>query len=544
MKIKALLLIIISLALLSSSACDKKEEIKYGSITGRGITAEYGPKEEKIVIQPTKDNSAYVKSFGAIGDGVTDDSGSFIKALDSIRQRGYLFLDKGSYLIGKDITVPADVVISFDDDANIAVAKDKVLTIKGYVEAGISHIFKGEGTVEGLIRNAGYPQWFGISDPVDDIPVFRKAIKALKVMKVPVIERPYEVCNLIIDHEILIQGEGSVRTDLVFPKAGRRLFDIKSSNVMIKNFFIRGNEETESTVFYFNTEENDLQNVSVSNIWARSVGFFLRDSESDEFVINNVDLKDLRADLAKETGIQMTDFRKGIHLNCIQIQNLGAGFRVTRPGMIFANIEDMYMADIDVVGGKKNGTGANALVFENCRNVTLDRADMEAVNGASLVMKDCSGFEINHWVSGVQDGEGLILVNVKNSIFNLFLILGENYPGTPYKASEFGETAPSNVFIDCCDGLIFNGLNLNRGFGDAIILSNTKNNVINGLTISQMDGNGYVETGDSDSNTVNGLACGDIKGLSVVQKGSSSRILGAVLKNGTYINEISGPAGK
>ncbi|MHB8964009.1 MAG: hypothetical protein ACYC5K_12760 [Saccharofermentanales bacterium] len=496
------------------------------------------------MIQPTKDNSAYVKSFGAIGDGVTDDSGSFNKALDSIRQKGYLFLDKGSYLIGEDITIPADVVVSFDDGADIAVATDKVLTIKGFVEAGIVHIFKGEGTVEGLIRNAGYPQWFGISDPVDDITVFRKAIKALKVMKVPAIERPYEVCNLIIDHEILIQGEGSVRTDLVFPKTGRRLFDIKSSNVVIKNFFIRGNEETESTVFYFNTEENDLQNVSVSNIWARSVGFFLRDSESDEFVINNVDLKDLRADLAKETGIHMTDFRKGIHLNCIQIQNLGAGFRVTRPGMIFANIEDMYMADIDVVGGKKNGTGANALVFENCRNVTLDRADMEAVNGASLVMKDCSGFEINHWVSGVQDGEGFRLENVSDSIFNLIYILGENYPGTIYKSSDYGEPSPANISASDCNGLIFTGLNLNRGFGDGIVLTNTRNTVINGLTISQMDGHGYIEMGDSDNNIVNGLVCGDIKGSSVIQTGSSSRILGAVIKDGTYISEIAGAAEK
>jgi hypothetical protein len=544
MKMKTLSIIILILAMLSTSACEKKEETRYGSMTERAITTEYGPKEERIVIQPTKDNSSYVKAFGAFGDGVTDDSDSFIKALDSIGQKGYLYLEQGSYLIGGDITVPENVVISFSEDADIAVAKDKVLTIKGFVQAGIVQIFKGEGTVEGLIRNAGYPQWFGISDPIDDIPVFQKAINALKVMNVPVIGRPYDVCNLIIDHEILIQGEGSVRTSLVFPKTGRRLFDIRSSNVVIKDFYVEGNEENASTVLYFNNETNDLQNIAISNIWARNVGYFLRDSESDEYIIDNVDLLDLRADMAKEIGIHMVNFRKGLRLNCIQIQNLGAGFKVIKPGMVYENIEDMYMTDIDVVGGKKNGTSANALVFKNCKNVTLDRADMEAVNGASLVMGNCSAFEINHWVSGVQDGEGFRLDNVRDSVFNLVYILGENYPGTHYDSSDFGEPSPANISASGCEGLIFNGLNINRGFGDGIVLNNTRNTVINGLTISQMDGDGYIETGDSDNNLVKGLACGDIKGASVIQTGPSSRILGAVINDGTYISEIAGAAVK
>jgi hypothetical protein len=56
-----------------------------------------------------------VRSFGATGDGVTDDSAGIQAALDSLRDGGALYFPKGRYAFGRTLVIPSQVRIYGDN---------------------------------------------------------------------------------------------------------------------------------------------------------------------------------------------------------------------------------------------------------------------------------------------------------------------------------------------------------------------------------------------------------------------------------------------
>lgn len=52
-----------------------------------------------------------IRSFGAVGNGATDDTAAFIKAMSSVKSGQILYIDYGVYIISKTITVPANFKI-------------------------------------------------------------------------------------------------------------------------------------------------------------------------------------------------------------------------------------------------------------------------------------------------------------------------------------------------------------------------------------------------------------------------------------------------
>jgi len=60
---------------------------------------------------PTKPVVANVKDFGAKGDGLTDDSNAFKKAVESVKDGGAVLIPSGEYLIKSKITLDKPVVL-------------------------------------------------------------------------------------------------------------------------------------------------------------------------------------------------------------------------------------------------------------------------------------------------------------------------------------------------------------------------------------------------------------------------------------------------
>jgi hypothetical protein len=57
-----------------------------------------------------------LQDFGAIGDGVADDSQAFLDAVDAIGREGTILVPEGQYIITKQINIPNRVVIKGELD--------------------------------------------------------------------------------------------------------------------------------------------------------------------------------------------------------------------------------------------------------------------------------------------------------------------------------------------------------------------------------------------------------------------------------------------
>ncbi|MBR6427603.1 MAG: hypothetical protein IKS28_07245 [Clostridia bacterium] len=499
---------------------------------------QYGPKEGKSEMEPTKNNTVSLKSCGAAGNGTKDDGPALKKALQKLSGKGFVVIEKGTYRLASDIEVPGSVTLIFTAGAKLSPDSGRVLSVKGYVDAGIGRIFEGEGNITGPIKSAGYPHWFGETGNGDCSAAFQAAVDACSVVKIPYRNTAYRVSGLIISHPVRIEGVGSKQVQLKISTGNPVcVFDIRSSDVYIGNLKIQG-DAGKSSVFLFNDSERDLANITLSSVWAFELGYFIRDVETGgRHVINNVNLLDLRGDRCRMTGIRLTDFRYGIRLNCVQIQNLGAQYDVKYPGMSFDGVLDMYMTEIDVTGRGPSSTGAGGLVFKNCSNVTLERADMEQICGHAMYLENCSAFYMNHWVSGMWDVESVKMTGCRDCVFDLWLIIGENHSLDRSGAKKFGAGA---LRIENCEHLTFNALHVQRVYGDGVVMSDCSGNVFNSLTLTQVNGRGAAEEGDCKSNFFNALSMSSVKGTNLILVSEGSCANGAVLSDGKKYDRIGG----
>ncbi|QFY41373.1 hypothetical protein F6R98_00995 [Candidatus Methylospira mobilis] len=104
---------------------------------------------------------ATVKTFGAVGDGITDDTSAIGSAI--IGSPGGVIFAPGTYLVSSNLTFNQGV--GFLPSASIKVSSGVVITFNGAINAGVQQIFQLLGTARIVAASGynsiGYAEWFG-----------------------------------------------------------------------------------------------------------------------------------------------------------------------------------------------------------------------------------------------------------------------------------------------------------------------------------------------------------------------------------------------
>ena len=187
------------------------------------------------------DEVVNVKDFGAVGDGVTDNTTAIQNALNAGNN---IFLGEGTYLIKTDITVSDTKKIIFANNAKIKINDGVTVTFNGQIDAGLHQIFEyvGTGAVVNLTQEV-FTIWWG-----GDIGAQINAAVAALLSNKGIINIPAGTFNfntpIVLSNNITLQGAGKGSSILVWTGTDNTQ-DIVTTNgneLLLQNFNIHVND--------------------------------------------------------------------------------------------------------------------------------------------------------------------------------------------------------------------------------------------------------------------------------------------------------------
>ncbi|MBO0992147.1 right-handed parallel beta-helix repeat-containing protein [Bacillus sp. SD088] len=147
-------------------------------------------KEDNSVSQPKSSGGGdwyNVKDFNVSGNGTEDDAPALKQLVDTLGDKqATIYFPAGTYLIGKNLLFPRNLLLLFDNGAVLKADKGTVVEIQSLIEAKATQIFAGSGKVIGNFSGAAvYPQWWGAKGDKqnDDTEAFQKVFRLSNEIK-------------------------------------------------------------------------------------------------------------------------------------------------------------------------------------------------------------------------------------------------------------------------------------------------------------------------------------------------------------------------
>lgn len=171
-----------------------------------------------------------VKDFGAIGDGITDDTSAINSMISDV---GYVIFPSGTY---KLTTTTIDTPITFEQDSRIVVASGETVSIRNIITSSKQFIFTGDGDYDiGHDSDSGedarqiHASWFGAfpssEDNGDQGVAINKAFASMGNTRESIID--FDIGNYFIETPIEVTRGGWVRGS----GTRRTVFRINSTSV-------------------------------------------------------------------------------------------------------------------------------------------------------------------------------------------------------------------------------------------------------------------------------------------------------------------------
>ncbi|MHB8963607.1 MAG: NosD domain-containing protein, partial [Saccharofermentanales bacterium] len=262
----------------------------------------------------------------------------------------------------------------------------------------------------------------------------------------------------------------------------------------------------------------NLSNISFNNCYSDYAGHFIKDAQSSTYSITGVSLERILANNNRNIGIYMTDFISDISLN-----NVWINYTPNHAGLYVANCNGMEIADFDVAFGYgiQGASGGHGAVFNNCHNVSIKRAMVDYISGIPLIISNCSNFTITDWVSSLYTSYGFFFEKFSDS--NVSSIKANGAYNSSY-----------GIFLSGCSRLTMDNVIIQDNKTGSIQLLNSTGILTKNLMVCNNTGNGYIETGVSNSNVLLGGEFYNNSGSDIIQNGSVSKFSGVIVNNTFY----------
>lgn len=123
-------------------------------------------------VMTAMDSYLSVKDYGAVGNGIADDTQAIVNAIAAVNSSNTgttpktagVFFPPGRYRLGTGIEFPQRVTVLFADQAMLWPDAGVTISMFSQISAGLFPIFGGEGQVAGPMNVSEiYPQWYGAS---------------------------------------------------------------------------------------------------------------------------------------------------------------------------------------------------------------------------------------------------------------------------------------------------------------------------------------------------------------------------------------------
>lgn len=280
----------------------------YSSTTNNGVTAlDTAPASASSPIAAGINSPQITKNTKVLYD---DYSNSLSGAVSSIDSTPTTLIIKNNTTVSDDLTVPANVILQFENNAQISVASTKTLTINSMVDPGNVKLFTGAGTVVLQPRSVQYfnlTWWTGTDVTADATAGINAALANLSTNGGGSLYVPVGAWKTtgghIVPSNTTIFGQ-STRSDSVFSSSsfiltnlGSATFIMKASeayrNIIIKDLGFNLSTSTLSNGFIAEgTYPNTATSLSFENVGWTGTGtgapaqMFIKDLGSDWETLN------------------------------------------------------------------------------------------------------------------------------------------------------------------------------------------------------------------------------------------------------------------
>ncbi|MBR7142463.1 MAG: hypothetical protein IKD06_02880 [Clostridia bacterium] len=449
-------------------------------------------------------------------------------------------IPRGNHVLSQRFEVGENVTLKFEKGAVLVLEPEAELLLNCGIEAGADPIFAGSlQGVKGHISSAGYPQWFGLHTDLDEkaqTAAMQQALDLLETVLLPNYETPYRLADLRINRPLTWRGVGADRVKIHVHDMPDPAVTLRSSDVVLESleFIYAEDEESDAVTFLVDTSAQSLHHIRLHNIHVKNPPCGIADARSGVHTVSDVSLTDVYFSEARHTGVRFHDFTERIQLKDVCVSCFG--HPVASVGYVFENVKDMFLENVDVLGGflKQGLTGGYGMVFRHCENVRCYRLMVDFVNDVQLLVQHCHNFHFSNFVVSLLKREGFLFEDFTDSVLEVLKSNGHNgYYEDPDPAV--------SVVMRRCSGLVLRDLIIQCNMGSALLLEDCRHNRFENLMISENRGEALTETADCADNCFEGLVCHRNRLGGVSLQGQNTRVHGAVLNDDSEYEMLESP---
>ncbi|ANY67314.1 hypothetical protein BBD42_13140 [Paenibacillus sp. BIHB 4019] len=471
-----------------------------------------------------------VKDYNAVGSGLADDTTAITTAIQAAVSAGggIVYSPTGSYRLTSNITVPSNVTVWFSDGAVWTADTGVTITINGTIDASMSRIFAGAGTINGSIKNdVVYPQWWGaVADGVTDAT---KSIQAALNTKCKVV-LPYTDLGYKVTVGAIFLFDGSHIegiNQVTIRCTSTYLFLVQAVGYTISNLKIdMTGAPVSSMAIRLVTAARVIWYGRISKIQFMNCYGAIRDDAGAANYVVDLQVTDCVCTYTKGVQVYMHKSRGFVTFRDFVIDHTLNTAAVNFIGAVFEDFVGVELEKFDVVGPvparvtpaynpAQIGLYMKGTTSGGKASVWFTRVLVDNTMGDGIYVENVMNLVVNGLESYQNLGNPIVLKDITVAqITNLFVVGAKGLTGAAAGAN--------GIVFNGCQRMTVSNLKSSTNTGIGVSIFNSTDNLFANVELSDNASFGWYESGTSNRNIVTGANLSTNTTANLVQSGAAS----------------------